>query len=154
MTTTILTFGPSLARQMNPEFITAHLVRQLHEGKAEGVIQIFVCRSYTPGVLNVECGVDDLEPEQALQALRIAADQLARIHHVAPPASPVLPPEDAASVCRRAEQLVDSIRSSRPEIAPNRDMVRHLFDLPREDAVKTVVEELTWSHARQEMPAQ
>lgn len=150
MTFPILTFGPSLARQMHPEFVTAHLVRQLHEGKAEGVIQIFVCRSYTPNVLNVECGIDDLDPERALQALRVAADQLARIHNLAQPATPILPPEDAASVRRKAEQLVDSIRSSRAEINPGRDTVSHLFDVSREDAVKAVVEELVWSRARQE----
>lgn len=142
---TLLCHGPSLSRRM-AETQIRDMIRGTPPDMIEGYAAIIIRQSPVPAVSNVECLLEDLPPERALEALRIAELQLAKVHGLAGPVSPVLTPIQATKIRERAEHIVDMARASRIR-GTGLGAALVGFDYAREAMVRIIMQELSFMTA-------
>lgn len=141
---TILTYGPTLARPMPYEHAAA-LIGDIIETHAEGGVEVVVTRSHVPGIANVECAIFDLSPDRAIQALAIAARQIAKMHGKGREPAAVIDLNDELALRATADHLVDLCRAS--GFSADSELITRSFDQTREMCVIQVMAALAVAHS-------
>lgn len=133
----LVTYGRTLARKMSSGQ-AAELLSNMDQGLERGKVHVIVTATSIPDLRNVECLMDDLDADQAIVALAVAARRLAQLHGRAPEPAAVVALDDAQSIRTKAEDIVDTCRSSRLE-HQNEQLLTRSFDRSREACVRTVM---------------
>jgi hypothetical protein len=133
----VITFGATLARKMKREDVEAILDMIDRGGRVVGIAHIVLARGISPNRLEVHfLPPEGLTPEECIQPLAIAAQQLMELHGK-PASSPIVVSRvDAERALVIASHLVDSIREGHL----SRDgLMTRIFDLSRQNAIRDVL---------------
>jgi len=134
----IVSFGPTLARQMTPDDCKTVLDRQ-PAARLVGTVYVSMVHATVPNVINVEQYMDGIGPASAIVALETAAKRLRVVHQVGPEKLQFHAVDlyDAERMRGRAEEIVDMCRSGRVGVFGG-DM-RPAYDHSRENCVRAIM---------------
>ena len=138
----MLSFGPSLARDLSDQEASDHVVRQIELHSCRQSLHVYFVTTAIPGIVNVELIREHCDPALAAEALAIALRRLCAVHGLPVPTLPPVAPTEAVALRHRAEDLVDAIRD-----ASFFGVVE--FARSREEAVQVVVRVLRESEAHE-----
>jgi hypothetical protein len=135
----VVSFGPTLARQMRVADVMAHFAKLDAAGSAIGMGHVAVCRSHVAGILNVEYLGEDLSPAMAVAGLEIAATRLKIVHGIREGGLhfQMVDLYDAELMRKRAEEFVDMCRASRVACVDGKPL--HTFTESRENCVRAAI---------------
>jgi hypothetical protein len=129
----LITFGPTLSRQMSEPEMNFHTVRGCHSANLIGSALVWVTPSYHPDILNVDLNPLGTPPAIVSKALQVANERVRTVYSLG--ARPKLTIADPTNdnAYQVAQRLVDMCRESR-----QRAPALMAFDRTREDCVRLI----------------
>lgn len=111
MNAPVLTFGPTLARQMTPSRARDIVAAAETDHRLKGHIVVSLTTSRHPHRHEVDAIVRGLDPAHALDVLKIAQTRLAAVYALPESNAPAVSPDDEPVLRATAERMVDKFRA-------------------------------------------